>query len=207
MTPPELPPPGLPADPARRRLLALGILATLLAALLFGLVGPLAEALAERAEQEQRQRDLLLRFERVIAQGPALRRELAALDAEIAEPGMLLRAPTASQAAASLQATLRALLEAEGVTPDSAQPLPSAPHGPLTRVAMRIELRTDHETLARVLAAIEAHRPQLLVREALIVAPRDQQGGPPRDGAAGPRLAVRIDVAALAQVTAEAGRG
>jgi hypothetical protein len=198
-----LPPPGVPAEPARRRLLALGLLLAALALLGLGVLAPLAERFGGD-DLADRQRELLARAERVVAQMPALRRELETLDAELAAPGSILRAPTLAQAGAALQASLRAVLDAEGVTPESTQALAVVPHGPFQRVALRVELRMEHEALARVLAAIEAHRPHLLVREALVVAPREA----PREGG-GPsaRLAVRLEVAALAEVPQNARRG
>ncbi len=192
-----LPPAGLPEDPARRRLLALGLLVALLGALGLGILAPMLDGMAEAAEHEERQRSLLARLERVSAQGPALRRELEALEAELADPALLLRAPSASQAAALLQESVRRLLEAEGIAIESVQALPAVPQGPLLRLGLRAELRAGIEPLSRALQAMAAHQPPLLVREALIAAPEQRAGGL----AAEPRLSVRLDVQSLARVT------
>lgn len=190
--PSALPPAGLPADPARRRLLALGLLLALLALLGLGVVQPLLDGMAEAAEHEERQRTLLARLERVSAQGPALRRELDALDAELAAPELLLLAPSASQATAQLQGAMRRLLAAEGLAPESMQALAAAPEGALLRVGLRVELGAGIEPLTRLLQAMQAHSPPILVREAAIARPS-------APGDAG-RLAVRLDVTALARV-------
>lgn len=195
-----LPPAGLPEDPARRRLLALGLLVALLGALGLGLLAPMLEGMAEAAEHEDRQRSLLARLERVSAQGPALRRELEALEAELAEPALMLRAPSASQAAALLQESVRRLLEAEGIAIESVQALPAAPQGPLLRLGLRVELRAGIAPLSRALQAMAAHQPPLLVREALIAAP-EQRAGSGGGLATEPRLSVRLDVQSLARVT------
>jgi len=195
-----LPPAGLPESPARRRLLAIGLAGALAAALLLGVVAPLLDAMAEAAEHEERQRGLLARLERVSAQGPALRRELETLEAELAEPARLVRAPSASQAAALLQEAVRRVLEAEGIAIESVQALPAVPQGPLLRLGLRVELRAGIEPLSRALQAMAGHEPPLLVREALIAAPEQRAGG--ANGiAAEPRLAVRLDVQGLARVT------
>jgi general secretion pathway protein M len=205
-------PPGLPESPARRRLLALGLLGALLALLLFGVIAPIAEGMAERAEHEERQRNLLERLERLSAQGPALRRELEAIDTELAAPEVLLRAQSATQAAAQLQANLRRILEEAGAEVESVQPLPSVAQGKLLRLGLRVELRAGIEPLSRILEAIERHTPRMTVRDALVAAPRGGGGGA-RGGireasAAGtdePRLAVRLDVHGLAQVASCGG--
>lgn len=197
--PTPLPPAGLPESPARRRLLALGLLGAVLAFLLLGVIGPIAEGMAERAEHEERQRNLLERLERLSAQGPALRRELEVLDTQLAAPEVIIRAASATLAAAQLQTDLRRLLEAAGAEVTSVQPLPPAQQGPLLRLALRVELQAGLEPLSRLLGAIEDHTPRMSVRDALVTAPR---GGAIRDGGAQePRLAVRLDVQGLAQVT------
>lgn len=196
-------PPGIPRDPRRRRMLALALPGALALGLGLGVVLPLAEQAAEAAEQEERQRSLLARLERLAAQGPALRRELDALDAELAGTEVVLRAPSASQAAAAFQAALRRVLEAEGVAPDSAQALPPVPEGAFLRLGLRLEMRAGIEPLSRILLALERHRPAILVREAVVAAgTRGQAGGAGvtrRDGGGAP-LTIRLDLAVLAQV-------
>jgi len=192
-------PPGLPASRARRRALALGLLGAATAAVGFGIVAPTLEAIGEQAESETAQRALLARLQRVEAEAPALRRQIEALDAELAAADTLLRAPTPSQGLAVLQATARALLEAESVRPESTQPLPPTPQGRLTRLGLRLEFRAAIEPLHRIFQAIEAHRPVLAVRDALISVPGRGAGAP------GTVLAVRLELLALARV--EAGNG
>lgn len=194
------PPPGLPASPARRRALALGVLATMVATIGFGVVLPAIEALTEAAEQEAADRTLLARLARVEAEAPMLRRQIDAIDRELAAAAAVLRAPSPGQAAAELQAVARTLLGAAGVQLTSAQALPPVPQGTLTRIGLRIEFRADIVALAAIVAAIEAHRPRLFVRDALIAAPVAGRGT--ADGGA---LTLRLDIAALAQL--ENGRG
>lgn len=192
-------PPGLPESRARRRAMAVGLLVAAVGAVGLGVVAPIAEAVAERDATEATQRALLARLQRVEAEGPALRRQIAALDAELAAADTLLRAPSPSQGLALLQATARRLLEAEGVQPESTQPLPPAPQGRLTRLGLRLEFRAGIEPLHRIFQAIETHRPVLAVRDALITVPGRGVGAP------GAALAVRLELLALARV--EAGNG
>jgi len=192
-------PPGLPPSRARRQALALGLLGAAVAAVGFGVVAPVVDGLTEREEAEATQRALLARLQRVEAEAPALRRQIAALDAELAAADTLLRAPSASQGVALLQATARTLLQAEGVRPESTQPLPPAPQGSLVRLGLRLEFRAAIEPLHRIFQAIETHRPVLAVRDALISVPG--RGG----GAPGVALAVRLELLALARVEAASG--
>jgi Tfp pilus assembly protein PilO len=202
--PAGLPPAGLPEDPGRRRLLALGLLLAVLGVVGLGVIAPALDTMVEAAEHEDRQRSLLERLERASAQGPALRRELDGLDAELAAPDVLFRAPSASQAAALLQEAVRSILEAEAVAIESAQALPPAAEGPLLRIGLRVELRAGLEPLSRIVQAIEASRPHVVIREAMIAA----SGGGRPVGAAGAadRLAVRLDLQGLARVAEGEGR-
>jgi Tfp pilus assembly protein PilO len=196
---PTLPPAGLPDSPARRRALALGLLLVAIVLLVFGLLLPILESQAEAVDHEDRQRSLLARLERIVAQGPALRREVEALDADLAAPDLLLRAPSASQAAAQLQEAVRRIAEAEGIAIDSSQALAPVPQGPLLRVGLRVELRAPIEPLSRILQALDAHRPHLVIREAVIAAP-DGRGEASGGRNAAQRLLVRLDVQGLARM-------
>jgi general secretion pathway protein M len=187
-------PPGLPASRGRRRLLALGLLAAVLGMLWLVVLGPLVEGVLDRQERETRQTTLLLRLEPLRAQGPALRRQLDALEAELASPDLLLRAATAGQATALLQAALRTLLAAEGLTAEQFQPLPAVPEGNLTRLGLRVELRATLPQLHALLRGLEAHRPLLAVGDALVASRRDGGG-----------LTIRLDIQALARLGAGNG--
>jgi hypothetical protein len=188
-------PAGLPASRARRRALALALLGALLLAGWGGLVQPLLDAQAARQERAAEAAAQLARFVRARAETPALAREIAALDGELAGPNWLLRAPSASQAAAQLAAGLRSLLEAAGIRAETSQALPPVPLTEpgatgLLRIGVRLEFRAGLEEVHRAMQALEAHRPALVVREALLA------GG--QRGAEG--LAVRLDVFGVARV-------
>lgn len=191
-------PPGLPASRARRRALALGLLVALLAALGFGVILPAVDAVVEAGEQEDRQRALLRRLVALQAQAPALRAELATVEAELSAPEVLLRAPSPSQAAALLLGAVRGVLEAEGIAMDSAQALPPVAQGSLLRVGLRFEFRASIQPFHRVVKRLEAHRPNLVVRDALMAA-----GGRGRSSG-GEALSVRMDVVGLARVDGSA---
>jgi Tfp pilus assembly protein PilO len=187
-------PMGLPASQGRRRALALAVLAAVLGFAWMAVLGPMLEDLLERQEHETRQLALLQRLEPLQAEAPRLRRQLDALEAELAAPDLLLRAASANQAGALLQTMVRRLLDAEGLTADQFQALPALPEGALTRVAVRIEL---HATLAQVhalLRAVAAHRPLLSVGDGLVAASRGQA-----TAAAAP-LTIRLDIGALSRV-------
>jgi Tfp pilus assembly protein PilO len=191
-------PPGLPASRFRRRLLALALLVSAAATLWLVGAGPFAESVIERHEREMAQRALLQRLESRRGEAPALRRQLDALERDLASPTLLLRAASPSQAGAALQSIVRGLLDAEGLTAGQFQPLPTVAAGALTRIAVRIELRTTLAQLHALLRGIEAHRPLIRVGDALVAAPRGTSA------AAEDPLTVRLDV--LAMVRVEPGR-
>jgi Tfp pilus assembly protein PilO len=187
-------PAGLPASSGRRRALAVALLAAVLGFGWLALVGPLVDDLLDRHERETRQTALLQRLEPLRAEAPMLRRQLDALDAELAGPELLLRAASANQAAALLQTMLRRLLDAEGLAADQFQALPALPEGALTRVAVRIELHATLEQLHALLRAVAAHRPLLAVGDALVATNRGQ------GAAVAAPLTLRLDIRALSRV-------
>ena len=187
-------PAGVPASRGRRRALALLLLLAVLGFAWLALVGPVVDDLLDRHERETRQLALLQRLEPLRAEAPMLRRQLDALDAELAGPELLLRAASANQAGALLQTMVRRLLDAEGLAADQFQALGAQPEGALTRVAVRIELHATLEQLHALLRALAAHRPLLSVGDALVAARRG-------DGtAAAAPLTLRLDIRALSRV-------
>ncbi len=192
-------PAGLPASRGRRRALALALLVAGLGFAWLALVGPLVDDLLERSEHETQQLALLQRLEPLRAEAPLLRRQLDALEAELASPNLLLRAASANQAGALLQAMVRQLLDTEGLAADQFQALPAQPEGALTRVAVRIELHATLAQLHGLLRAVAAHRPLLSVGDGLVAASRGE-------GAAAPAgLTLRLDIHALSRVVAGDG--
>ena len=191
-------PAGLPASRPRRRLLALALLAVGVGGLWLGAVGPLIDGILERHERETAQIALLQRLRSRGAEAQALRRQLDALERELASPALLLGATSASQAGAQLQAILRRLLDAEGLTAGQFQPLPPQTAGTLTRVALRVEMRATLTQLHALLRGIEAQRPLISVGDALVATSRGVASE------ADAPLTVRLDV--LAMVRVEPGR-
>jgi hypothetical protein len=187
-------PAGLPASRPRRRLLALALLVIAVGGLWLGAVGPLVDSILERHERETGQIALLQRLRSRGSEAQALRRALDALERELASPALLLSAASPSQAGAQLQAILRRLLDAEGLTAGQFQPLPPQGAGALTRVALRVEMKATLTQLHALLRGIEAHRPLISVGDALVATARGAVIAPEAP------LTVRFDVLAMVRV-------
>lgn len=179
--------------PRARRLLAVALALVALAGAWFGAVEPLrawrttAEArLAETAATLARHRAVATRAEEVAAEAAALR-EVAAREA------LFLPGATEGQAAAALQEAVKAAARAADARADSIQALEPTADGSLVRVAMRVRLAADVVALQKLLHALEAGRPIVLIDNLYVRARSLRPGGEE------PNLDVRFDVVGFAQ--------
>ena len=146
-----------------RRLLALALLLGLLAGAWLAVVRPLlgwrdaAEArLAEAGET-------LVRYRMVAAQSEEIVRQAAALRDVAEREALFLAGATEGQAVAALQDVIKAAVAAADARADSIQALETGAEGDLTRVAMRVRLTANTASLQRLLHALEAGRPVVLL--------------------------------------------
>ena len=146
-----------------RRLIALGLLALLLAALWFFLAAPIARGFAERAAQREQLTDELLRGRRLIGSRAIWWNKALLQRADADQFGMI--APTAS--AAALQATDRiaAAIQTSGGVLSSLREQPSGPG----ETRLRVEGRLDLTQLVTSLKLIEDQKPFVII-EGLTVA-------------------------------------
>lgn len=145
------------------RILAVGILVLLVALTYWVVVEPLVGWYAARGEEIERQRALIGRLERAIAEQPQLEARLAAMRASGATVDALLKGDSDAVAGAELLATLKGMVAQSGGTLTSAENLPAEARGPFRQVGVRAAVTADLAALATLLQTIEEARPPLLI--------------------------------------------
>jgi hypothetical protein len=180
-----------------RRLLALALLLGAVGAIWLAVVQPL---LAWRAAAEQRLAEAdatLARYRVVAGQSDDIVRQAGQLRDLAEREALFLPGATEGQAAAALQDVIKAAVAAADARADSIQALEATADGALTRIAMRVRLSADTASLQRLLHALEAGRPVVLL-EGVYVRARSL-----RADAQERNLDVRFDAVGFAQT----GRG
>jgi len=158
------------------RLLAMALLLLPIAALVQLAVVPAWNAYAERGEQVEAARGQLERFQRLAAQLPAMRAQVAQLrDQDLLAP-YLINAANDALAAVELQERLKAIALAHEGRILSTRVLQTVPDGAFERVIVDARLEIPLEGLQDLLHEIETRRPYLFVEE-LSVMSRPQRRG------------------------------
>jgi hypothetical protein len=182
--------------PARQRLLALGILAILVAALVGVLVVPVVllhrhydEAIADLSSK-------LVRYKRVAAQAPELR---AALETVKSKNGrrFYLQNTAANLAGAELQETVKAAIENNGGRITTSQNNATRDDGRFRQVGVNVQFFATTGALQKILVTLESQQPYVVV-DNLTIRPlnafRGYKPGPGQE----PELNVQLDVSAWA---------
>jgi general secretion pathway protein M len=146
-----------------RRLIALGLLALLLAALWLVVIAPIARGFAERAVQREQLTDDLLRGRRLIASG-GLWRDLALRQRGEADRFAVV-APNASAAAQQATDRISAAIQTPGGVLISLREQPAAPG----EARLKVEGRLTLTQLVASLKLIEGQKPFVII-EGLSVA-------------------------------------
>lgn len=175
--------------PRRRRLLALGILALLLAALA-GLVWlPVGQLRRQAGELAAGQR----RLEELRARVP-VREELLARERDLEQAGSvqeaLLAGSTPAVAAAQLQGNLSALASAMGGEVTTVQILEPEKAPPFVRIGLRLSMTGDTATVRDFLYAVETRDPVLIVRSMALSAAEPEAA----DVATDPELSASFEI-------------
>lgn len=147
------------------KILAAGLLASLLVLGYLAVVRPLQHFYAERREELAEKRDRLERLERVAAELPGLRSMLTQLRNNAKQTELLLAGSSDAVASASLQSKLKDLISQVGAEMPSAESLPPTPRGEFRRVGVRVVMVGDLEMLGAVLNSIQLAHPPLFVDE------------------------------------------
>ncbi len=150
---------------ARGRLLALGLTLCAASLLWFAVVSPLLGWHGEQAERLAQQRTLLARTTEVAAGVPALRRALAALATEQPARNQMLPGSTDALAGAALEERLQELAATTAAPITSAEVLPATEMGPIRRIGVRVAVQATMANVIRLLAAMAAAQPRMLVDE------------------------------------------
>ena len=175
-----------------RRTAALGLLAAVLAVLLFGVAMPIVQRFVELARSMEDQQRQLEQFTAAAAQELTVRSLEQRRVAEFAL-GEFVPGDSEQVVQANLQTTVAGIAQANGVRILSARRLSDRERAPFKLTGVGITLVTDIESLQKLLYAIETGRPYLFVEAADI----SSQGGanPTREGL--PLMEVRLDIFAV----------
>ncbi|MEW5728389.1 MAG: type II secretion system protein GspM [Pseudomonadota bacterium] len=175
------------------RLVAVGILALLLATLVFGVLVPLMDGLRSRHARIAALRDQLSTVRQLAAARDELTRQKAELEARRKKSGLLLAAGSEALAAATLQNMVKTAVARAGGELRTTQSLPATGEAGMRRMAVRAHLSTDMDGLRAFLHAVEGGAPILFVEDLDI---RARASGP-QDAVTAPVLDVRIDLVGL----------
>lgn len=168
---------NLPTGPVGR-LLAVGVLLALLAAVLQFAVVPAWKAYAAQDQRLEIARGQLERFQRLAAQLPGLRGEVARLrDTDPLAP-YLIQATNDALAAAELQERLKAITLGHDGRILSTRVLKGAADGPFDRVVVEARLEIPLEGLQDLLYEIDTKKPYLFVEELSVMRRPQRRGGP-----------------------------
>lgn len=171
---------NLPTGPLGR-LAAMGILLTALLAVLQLAVVPAWTAYTAKGQQLDIARDQLERLQRLAAQLPALRTQVARQRDEDPLAPFLLQAANDALAAAELQERLKAITLAHDGRVLSTRVLKGAVDGPFERVVVEARLEMSLEGLQDLLYEIHTKKPYLFIEELAIMS-RPQRRGSPAGG-------------------------
>jgi general secretion pathway protein M len=178
---------ALGAPPARRAVIAVAVLATILAALLASAVAAWLSLARQEVLLEDRRFDLASIAGRVKARGPGLARAERTLATDPFLPGA-----TPVLAVNALQRRIVGLAEETGITLRTigGEPGPAPEAGALPTVTLQASARAPIAALQKFLYRIETEAPFVLVDEVGLRAPTT--GADRRVGSADPELEIEI---------------
>ncbi len=183
----------------RSRGLALGILVALLGSLWLAVVRPLVAAYASQRHEVDQTEQLIERFERVVAERPALElRRRALADADQAQH-LTFSAESDGVAAADLQNLVKSAVERGGGALQSTQVKSPRSDNGFRRIGLRVQMTGDVEALRKTLMALEANQP-LIFGESLELRARQQPKSVGKGVVEDRTLEIRLDVYSLARL-------
>jgi general secretion pathway protein M len=145
------------------RLVAILLVAVVAVAGYILLVEPIVDAYVEVDQAIANARERLEHFERLGATRPALAAQMAELERRHSSQGYYLSGGTDALAAAALQDRLKQVVEANGTTIRSIQPLPGADEEGFRRVTVRAQMTATTESLFRSVYTLEAGAPLVFI--------------------------------------------
>jgi general secretion pathway protein M len=145
------------------RLVALLLLLMVMAAAYAFVIDPLVIAYAETDDAIADTRAYLQHVERVGATRPALAKQMAEFERRHRSQGYYLRGGTDALAAAALQDRIKQVIDANGGTLRSSQPLPGMDEQGFRRVTVRVQMTATTESLFRTVYTLEAGTPLVFI--------------------------------------------
>ncbi|MBV8889764.1 MAG: hypothetical protein JO305_08875 [Alphaproteobacteria bacterium] len=152
---------SLPTDP-RGQLVAVALLLLVVGLVYLFLVAPVLGLYAERQAVLDQRRMLAPRLAAAGDALPALRAQAAALRGAPAEK-ITLDGSSDAIASANLQSHIEELASPLGVTIGSTESMPIETRGPYRRIGLRLMVSGEYQSLLKLVAALEASRPPLVL--------------------------------------------
>jgi len=183
-------------SPSRQRALAVALLAAAIVAVLAVVLGPVALLHRHYDRAITDTSDLLVRYQRIAAQAPELRK---ALDAMQQRDGrrFFLRNTATNLAGAELQELVKAAIEGNGGRITTSQNTSPREDGRFREIGVNVQFFATTPSLQKILLAIETHQPYLIVNNLTARPLNAFRGFKPAPGQ-GPELNVPLDVGAWA---------
>ncbi len=144
-------------------------------------------------EKQAELTDQLLRYQRLIAQRPALVQQLQAVRQQQTVQQAYLARKAPALAAAELQELLRQTAEASGGRLISVQALPPLPEAGVTRIGLKVHISGGIETLQRVVHRLEASLKPALMLNGVVLQSRTVRP-PPLPGQPPPATRTELDI-------------
>jgi general secretion pathway protein M len=144
-------------------LLALGLALAALAALYVLIALPMENLYAAQAERAEMEHSLLLKLNAVSNEVPQLRSQVSELRAGVDSRRLTLGGASDAIAAAALQGHIEELATGAGVTIGSTEGLPPEAEGAYRRLGLRVVLSGSDAALMKLLAALEAATPPVVI--------------------------------------------
>lgn len=176
---------------ATAKIAALALFGAVVAAVGFGVVGPLWERYAMAFEETRELRQVLAGQQFLAKQADRLRSELVTTEAEGELQSLVMKPASDGVAAARLQSRMEDMIERAGARLSSVQALPPQPVGTLRRIGLRFLFAADTESVRTVLHALEYGRPVAVLDNVFIHARSEKAVGTIQP------LTVRLDVFAF----------
>jgi hypothetical protein len=183
-------------SPSRQRALAVVLLAAAIVALMAVVLGPVALLHRHYDRAITDTSDLLVRYQRIAAQAPELRK---ALDAMQQRDGrrFFLRNTATNLAGAELQELVKAAIEGNGGRITTSQNTSPREDGRFREIGVNVQFFATTPSLQKILLAIETHQPYLIVNNLTARPLNAFRGFKPAPGQE-PELNVQLDVGAWA---------
>ena len=154
----------------RGRVLALLLLIAVVGGLWAGIAVPLTDWYSDRSDTIDRQTILARRMAQIAGTLPDLRAQAAAIQSAV--PVTVLDGGSDSVAGAALQQRLQQIGTSVGTALASTEVLPGEPAGAYRRIGVRLSVTAYWPVIVRLMAAVDANTPRLLINDLQIQSQR-----------------------------------